>query len=376
MEAARRQLNRVNRRLSRRPSQLSRCARRTMTTRRSSFRIRTQVHPAAHQLRRRIPFVPSPSLHESLAPLVPHALTGATTPTGRTPADAQATRLTPPSRVGDIPMPAVPRQSAALAAEPAPAQTQESLSRIDPLAIGKSLETANPGGAIKSAPQPQLSRKDLQFADGVTPQRTIEPVQATRLAAPAWQLPSYAAPSGSPNVSDSPCGLSSIGASPPARAKQAIGVCASPACTPLTEQGSSTSALPPKDSRTLDSGVSTADFEIQEPATSPIPTGITRPEAAKAPGTGFPPQSTNATGDGARAATFISDDTAVNPGNIQPAAFSTPIIPGTAQARDRKLSRSSAGEALSTDTAPSASTNVSDSAPRGAVFGKPLRWGN
>ncbi len=51
----------------------------------------------------RIPFVPSNSLHDPLAPIEPKSLTGAKEPVGRTPTDAPSNQLVPSNRVSDVP---------------------------------------------------------------------------------------------------------------------------------------------------------------------------------------------------------------------------------------------------------------------------------
>jgi hypothetical protein len=150
---------------------------------------------------RRIPFIPSASLSNPMAPLDPRELTDQSAPARFAPAEASTSRLAPPNKVSDISVPMISTatvQPQRLAASKA---SQNNVSQIDPLAIRKSLEAARPadrrelspfvagapmvaeqkravprsaGGLpidSQSAPHNSSPKDQFQFADGIAPDR-------------------------------------------------------------------------------------------------------------------------------------------------------------------------------------------------------------
>ncbi|HEV3417024.1 MAG TPA: hypothetical protein VG056_09435 [Pirellulales bacterium] len=132
------------------------------------------LKPSADNLKvaaRRIPFIPSMSLGNPVAPLDPRALTEGSVPSRFTPGDASPSRLAPPYKVSDISVPMNSTAAAETRRQAAGTANQDNVSQIDPLAIRRSLEAVKPATPSRSVPC-NLSPKDvLQFADGIAPER-------------------------------------------------------------------------------------------------------------------------------------------------------------------------------------------------------------
>ncbi len=328
----------------------------------------------------RIPFVPRAALHDPLAPVEPRSLTGATGPSGPTPVDAPTSQLVPPSRIGDIPMPVISRQvTAAASAQPAAGPGQESLSRIDPVAIGKSLEAASAHSALKNTPQRSPAKNDFQFADGVTPQPGREPVVTSNSRPRTWELPAYAASSSSANDRELPCGVAPTYSSPSPLPAQAPApppsnpLLDSPTVPQLTGQPLSSSAKVIEPSPTQSGAVSTADFECAAPAMPAKLSDVNPLEAIPTPGTGFAPSDARAARQSSHAAALVSDEMDAAPGRVQRVAYQRPTEPVRLPPRQQTASRSSSGETLSSDFAPSGWTSVSDSSQPAPTSRQTLR---
>jgi hypothetical protein len=114
-----------------------------------------EARPAAPLAR--VPFVPSNSLREPLAPVDPRALTDHGTPLGATPPDAASNRLAPPNKINEISAPMFRDVAAKVQPQPATKTDQNNVTGIDPLAIGKSLDPSRlpadfaPKDPLKSA---------------------------------------------------------------------------------------------------------------------------------------------------------------------------------------------------------------------------------
>jgi hypothetical protein len=329
---------------------------------------------------KRIPFVPSAALHDPLAPVEPRSLTGATGPSGPTPVDAPTSELVPPSRIGDIPMPVISRQvTAAASAQPAAGSGQESLSRIDPVAIGKSLEAASAHAALKDTPQRLPAKNDSQFADGVTPQPGRESVVTSNSRPRTWELPAYAASSSSANARELPCGVAPTSSPPSPLPAQATALppsnplLDSPTVPQMTGQPLSSSAKVIEPSPRQSGAVSTADFECAASVMPAKLSDVNPLEADPAPGTGFAPLDAGAVRQGSHAAALVSDEMDVAPGRVQRVAYQRPTEPVRMPPRQQTASRGSSGEAFSGDFAPSGWTSVSDSSQSALDSRKTLR---
>jgi hypothetical protein len=133
----------------------------------------------------RLPFVPSDSPRDPLAPLNPRTLTDHGTPQGVTPADVANTGLAPPNKVNEISAPMFPAAGASAYSEPAARSSADNVMRIDPLAIRKSLDPVkapadfpmnnrfNSSAGIGRMER-SLNKANYQFA---------EPAYSTKLAA-------------------------------------------------------------------------------------------------------------------------------------------------------------------------------------------------
>ena len=164
----------------------------------------------------RLPFVPSNSLRDPLAPLNPRALTDHGTPQGVTPADVANTRLAPPSKVNEISAPMFPAAGAGAYSEPAAKSGADNVTRIDPLAIRKSLDPVkaptdfpmnnrlNSSADVGQMPR-VVSNANYQFA---------EPTSPTKLA--AINPLEFAKPSSLPVTSLNPAAAAPIKKAPTA----------------------------------------------------------------------------------------------------------------------------------------------------------------
>jgi hypothetical protein len=319
----------------------------------------------------RIPFVPSAALRDPLAPVEPRSLTGATGPSGPTPVDAPTSQLVPPSRIGDIPMPMISRQvTAAASPRPAAGSGQESLSRIDPVAIGKSLEAASAHASLKNTPQRSPANDDFQFADGIQiPQASRKTVATSASLLSTGQPTADAAATASAAAKDLPCGIGPTVFPPSPRFIQAMvpqpqpspPLADSPTGAQMTGQSFTAPAKAIEASPSENGTVSTADFECAASAMPAKLSDINPLEAIPAPGTGFAPLDAGVVRQGSHAAALVSDEMDAAPGRVQRVAYQRPTEPARLPPRQQTTSRGSSGEAFSGDFAPSGWTSVSDS---------------
>ncbi len=266
-------------------------------------------------------------------------------------------------------MPPVSRQFNAVAAPPASAAAQESLTRIDPVAIGKSLGSTQPLTESRPLSARPLSTSDFQFADGLAP-----PTVAPAVPAPAPRLPITAGSKAAAQAAEAPC----FGAPPlvvPAQ-KSIEADFASPAARSEPKQSLETIQAP-------GGRVTTADFKIAEPTMPARVTDVDPLHALAPPGTGFPPLSAKPTTTTQRAVTTVSDGPESSFGAVQPAGYNRPNdaakLPPSNQnwtASNQNWATGRSGETFSSDAAPVGSTSVSDSSPSPATPSKtPLHWG-
>ncbi len=310
-----------------------------------------------------IPFIPSNSIHDPLAPFEPRSLTSAKEPIGRTPADSPSNQLVPANRISEVPLPAASAQFKAAAAQPAPAEPQKSLSRIDPVAIGKSLESTRPMPRSQSGDAGSLSKHDFQFTEGVAPNQYSEPVLAPR---PAPEPLSKTGSKSARLAATSPCFGTPPEVVPPQRTIEAD--FAAPATPSIPLQSLATAAS--------SGSVTTADFQAAEPVMPAKLADVDPLHALTAPGTGFPPLSANHRGTVQRAVATISDGPDGAAGTVQPASYNRPSQTFRLPPVNQNSATGRSGEAFSSDAAPMGSASVSDSSATLPTPGKtPLRWG-
>jgi hypothetical protein len=122
--------------------------------------------------------------------------------------------------------------------------------------------------------------------------------------------------------------------------------------------------------------VTTADFELPEPAMPAKITDVDPLHALAAPGSGFPPLSARSATSAKRAFTTVSDGPDSTSNAVQPAAYRLPNastrLPPSNQ--NRAIGRS--GEAFSSDSTLAGSTSVSDSSPPPPTQKPALHWGH
>jgi hypothetical protein len=118
--------------------------------------------------------------------------------------------------------------------------------------------------------------------------------------------------------------------------------------------------------------VTTADFELAEPAMPAKVTDVDPLHALSEPGTGFPPLPANSSGRAQQAVATVSDG---DVGAVRPVGYNRPneAVRLPPNSPNRATRRS--GEAFSSDAAPAGSTSVSDSSPSSSPAKTPLHWG-